>query len=116
MTGEDVDTYIVTFHCLIKTAGFFTTDLGTIMMFWNRLNLNLHRQIIMLPKMLTTLEEWQEQARTQQLKYMEAQHATGQKFGNQKQALYQHLGIAQRLNQAPKRRDPNAMDVDAMNF
>ena len=70
----------------------------------------------MLPKMLTTLEEWQEQARTQQLKYMEVQHTTGQKFRNQKQALYQHLGIAHRLNQAPKRRDPNAMDIDTMNF
>ena len=47
---------------------------------------------------------------------MEAQHATGQKFGNQKQALYQCLGIAHRLNQTPRKRDPNAMDVDTMNF
>src|SRR5579863_7836892 len=116
MMGEDVNMYIATFNRLTKTAGFSTTDLRTIMMFRNGLNPNLYRQIIMLPKTLSTLEEWQEQARNQQLKYMEAQHITGQKFGSQKQALYQQLGITHRLNQAPKIRDPNAMDIDAMNF
>ena len=42
MMGGDVDAYIATFNHLIKTAGFSSTDLRTIIMFRNGPNSNLH--------------------------------------------------------------------------
>jgi len=57
MVGGNVDSYIATFNRLTKTAGFTSSNLGTIMMFRNGLNQNLHRQLIMLPIMPSTLAE-----------------------------------------------------------
>ena len=88
ITGGDIDSYISTFNQLIKVAGYTTTDLGTILKFRQGLNPKLLSRLIMLPSALETLEEWQKQAREQQLKYMEAQHTMGQKFGTAKQQLF----------------------------
>ena len=97
MISGDVDSYITAFNWLIKIAGYTTTDLGTILKFRQGLNPKLLSRLIMLPSAPETLEEWQKQAREQQLKYMEAQHATGQKFRTAKQQLFNRLGISHHL-------------------
>ena len=89
MIGGDVNSYIAAFNRLIKIAGYITTDLGTILKFRQGLNPKLLGRLIMLPSAPETLEEWQKQAREQQLKYIEAQHTMGQKFGTAKQQLFQ---------------------------
>ena len=59
MINGDVDTYIATFNRLIKTAGYTTTDLGTILKFCQGLNPKLLSRLIMLLSAPETLEEWQ---------------------------------------------------------
>ena len=72
MQGGDMDAYIAAFNCLIKVVGYTDTDLGTIIKFRQGLNPKLLSRLIMLPQTPTTLQEWQQTAREQQLKYMEA--------------------------------------------
>ena len=118
MQGGDVGAYITAFNHLIKVVGYTDTDLGTIIKFQQGLNPKLLSRLIMLPQTPTTLQEWQQTAREQQLKYMEAQHALGQCFSDPKKALYQQMGIGHRLNQGQQNGPPhhnlNAMNVDAI--
>jgi len=63
-------------------------------------------------KELVTLKDWQDEARSKQLAYWDAQQATGT-LPTTKQQFYQKLGIQlKHLRNAP-RCDPNAMDIDA---
>jgi Retrotransposon gag protein/Zinc knuckle len=115
MQGGNIDDYIATFNRLVVIAGFTATDSGVIQMFRKGLNGALLRQCIMHPsKKLVTLQDWQEEARTKQLAWWEAQQATGANMSPRKQQLYQKLRIPFNRNQnhQPKWRDPDAMDVD----
>jgi len=63
-------------------------------------------------KDLITLKDWQDEARSKQLAYWDAQQAAGT-LPMTKQRFYQKLGIQPKhLGNTPKC-DPNAMDIDA---
>jgi Retrotransposon gag protein/Zinc knuckle len=115
MIGGNIDDYIATFNRLIVTAGFTVGDNGIINMFRKGLNPSLLRQCIMHPsKKLASLQDWQDEARTKQLAWWEAQQATGTGMSAKKQQLYQKLRITgtRSNNNAQTRRDPDAMDID----
>src|SRR5882672_8786785 len=113
MIGGDVDKYITGFNQLLPLARFSANDAGVINMFQQGLQGNLLRQCIMhKSKDLVTLKDWQDEARTKQLTYWDAQQATGT-LPTMKQRFYQKLGIQPRhLTNTPKQ-DPNVMDINA---
>jgi len=113
MTGSNVDKYIAGFNRLLPLAGFSANDAGVINMFRRGLQPNLLRQCIMhKSKDLVTLKDWQDEARTKQLAYWDAQQATGT-LPTMKQQFYQKLGIQPKHLMNIAKRDPNAMDIDA---
>jgi len=63
-------------------------------------------------KDLVSLKDWQDEARTKQLAYWDAQQATGT-LPTTKQRFYQKLGIQPRHLTTTMKRDPNTMDIDA---
>jgi len=82
-------------------------------MFQQGLQPNLLCQCIMhKSKDLVSLKDWQDEARSKQLAYWDAQQATGT-LPMTKQQFYQKSGIQPRHLTITPKQDPNVMDIDA---
>jgi hypothetical protein len=99
---------------LLKMAGYMETEYGSLELFKKGLPAGLNIWIInnsVAPP--STLREWIEAARTEQLKYLQTLE-----FSNKKKPSPQALALAKRLRvrSHQNNRDPNAMDIDSGNF
>ena len=76
MGGTDLDTYNAEFNRLYKIAGFTENELGTIELYKKGLTNGLLEAIIdNYTKKPKTLAEWQEEARSRQLRWLEKRNA-----------------------------------------
>ena len=102
MQGGEIDKYNAHFNRLIKQAGYPEGEQGTLSMYKEGLNKNLHAQILRENPRPTTLTEWQKKALEKQLEYVEIQEVLGHRPQKDKRdRLYKALGItkAQGRNQ-----------------
>jgi Retrotransposon gag protein len=65
--NEGVDQYIVKFNCLLKQAGFDKDNKGSVNLFRKGLIPRLHKACIQSKPPLTTMKEWQDTAKSEQL-------------------------------------------------
>jgi hypothetical protein len=114
MKGKDLDGYIAEFETLLSLAGRDRTHNENIDTFRDGLQGWLHRAVFNRRPIPVTLDEWQWTAREElQIKVLrDASLGEGrQKFGtSSRQGRWDSL---QKGAQKPKKRDPDAMDIDA---
>jgi hypothetical protein len=114
MTAGDIDTYIATFDNLLAKAGW-TRGEEAADFFQKGLPDGVKREVLRRPTWPVTLQEWQEASRDETNRYKARQSLLGQ--GAARPAYQNYTRDVARRNWTAKpqpRRDPNAMDVDAM--
>ena len=118
MKDGNIDEYTATFNRLIEEAGFPKTEKGTIEMYKDGLNKNLHASMLDDKPLPSTLEEWQTKALEKQISYLLKREILGKKDKlNQKGRLYQAFNIAKdkrRSNGSNRNNQVIPMEVDAV--
>ena len=114
MKGGDIDTYIATFDNLLAKAGW-TQGEEAADLFQKGLEDGVKREVLHRPTWPITLQEWQEAAQDETNHYKARQSLLGQKSSC---LPYQNFtcDVAHRnwMAKPQPRRDPNMMDVDAV--
>jgi hypothetical protein len=114
MQGNDLDTYIATFDHLRETAQWERDSKGTILLFRRGLNPALANAVInrTIPRP-QTFHEWAHAAQVQHANWIETKAVMGTQ-GSTRNDGFNSPRWRQALGRRNQQRDPNAMDVDAV--
>jgi hypothetical protein len=115
MTAGDLDTYIADFEKLAQDAGYALNEKGALILFRKGLPYGLHKAVVDKAQPApTTLDQWQQAAKQQQIAYADWKALMGDTprapQGDRRQNW---RGALDRRNNR-RQRDPDAMDVDAI--
>jgi hypothetical protein len=115
MTGGDLDTYIADFEKLAQDAGYTLNEKGALILFRKGLPFRLHKVVAdKAHPAPVTLDQWQQAARQQQVAYTKWKALMGEvpRVPQGDRRSHWRGALDQRNNR--RQRDPNAMDVDAV--
>ena len=115
MKGDDVDEYVAAFERLIVRAGWERNAKGSLEMFKQGLRKGLHYTILQRDPMPQNLDEWQAAARREVQRRRLVVASLGPRGGDFLTTRQnRRRDPAGRPTYRPPKRDPDAMDVDAV--
>jgi hypothetical protein len=108
MKDREIDTYIATFECLIKAAGWDDASGGTIRQFKHGLTQEVYKCILYRKTMPTTMVEWKESARKEVIHL----HAIDNARFNNRHTNFNPYPTTQPQRPKPQNSGVVPMDVD----
>jgi hypothetical protein len=108
MKDREIDTYIATFECLIKAAGWDDASGGTIRQFKHGLTQEVYKRILYRENMPTTMVEWKESAKKEVI----CLHAIDNARFNNRHTSFNPYPTTQPQRPKPQNSGVVPMDVD----
>ena len=111
---NDADTYINRFIELVEKAQWGLDAPGTIRLFHDGLPVNMHRAICQYQHLPRDMQDWFEATREECKRYNDMAVSIGPRGGARNISTRQNCLRGLDAPKQPKRKDPNAMEVDAI--
>jgi hypothetical protein len=114
MTGGDLNTYIVDFEKLAQDTGYHLDEKGALILFRRGLPYGLHKAVVdKVHPAPVTIDQWQQAARQQQVAYTDWRALMGEVPRAPQDHCQCWRGVLDQRNNR-RQRDPDTMDIDAM--